>query len=208
MDSKKYASALKNAEYKSHVWLACGAVLLIANLMLAMAVISADSNEKTIIVPAGFNTPFTVEGNKVSPEYIEQMGRYFGNLLLTFHERNAQAQFDTVLRYTHPSAYSELKTQFDVDVDRIRRNDISSVFYLMKIYVKGNVAIITGELNGLVGSQLVSKRQKSYELAFNYDGDLTILSFKEVAANSVGDFEAVEKPDEVMIEQEAGSSEG
>ena len=74
MDSKKYASALKNAEYKSHVWLACGAVLLIANLMLAMAVISADSNEKTIIVPAGFNTPFTVEGNKVSPEYIEQMG--------------------------------------------------------------------------------------------------------------------------------------
>lgn len=200
MDKKKYGSAIINANYKSSLWMGVAAVLLLSNLMLAYFVMTADTTEKTIVTPPMMDTPFSVTGNEVSPEYIEQMARYFSQLLLTYHKANAQAQFNTVLHYTDPTVYSEMKSQFAVDYDRISRNDISSVFYMMGIHVKKNVAIITGELNGYIGSHLVSKQQKTYELSFRYNGALTITGFNEIQRDSTGGYKVVEQDEAVMIE--------
>lgn len=200
MDKKKYNSTVVNANYKATLWMGVAALLLISNVMLSGFVITADTSEKTVIVPPKIDKPFSVQGNDVSPEYIEQMARYFSQLLLTYHKKNAQSQFDTILHYTDPSVYSEMKTRFSLDFDRISRNDINSVFYLMGIHIKKNVAIITGELNGFIGSHLVSKKQKTYELRFNYNGKLTITGFNEMQKDSVGIYNIVKPDDEILIE--------
>ena len=200
MDRQKYSSKVINANYKATLWMGLAVALLASNVMLASFVMTADTSEKTIVVPPQMDKPFSVHGNEVSPEYIEQMARYFSQLLLTYHKSNAQSQFNTVLYYTDPSVYSEMKTRFSIDYDRISRNDISSVFYQMGIHIKNNVAYISGELNGFVGSHLVSKRQKTYELRFSYNGNLTITAFNEIKRDSMGAYEVIEPDEEMMIE--------
>lgn len=207
MDKQKYTSTVINANYKATLWMGIAAIMLVSNVMLAGFVVTADTSEKTIVVPPQVEKPFTVQGNEVSTAYIEQMARYFSQLLLTYHKQNAQAQFNTVLHYTDPSVYSEMKTRFAVDYDRISRNDISSVFYMMGIHIKKDVAVISGELNGFIGSHLVSKKQKTYELRFNYNGQLTITGFNELQKDSVGSYEVVKPDDEMLIETPSASTE-
>jgi conjugal transfer pilus assembly protein TraE len=200
VDKRKYTSTVINANYKASLWMGLSALLLVSNVMLAGFVLTADTSEKTIVVPPQLDQPFSIQGHDVGPEYIEQMARYFSQLLLTYHKQNAQAQFDTVLHYTDPSVYSEMKTRFALDRDRISRNDISSVFYLMGIHIKKQVAIISGELNGYVGSHLVSTQQKTYALHFHYDNQLRLTGFNELQQDSMGSYEVVKPDDEVMIE--------
>jgi len=207
VDKQKYTSTVINANYKANLWMGIAAVMLMSNVMLAGFVFTADTSEKTIVVPLQVEKPFTVQGNEVSTAYIEQMARYFSQLLLTYHKKNAQSQFNTVLHYTDPLVYSEMNTRFAVDYDRISRNDISSVFYLMSINIKKNVAVISGELNGFIGSQLVSKKQKTYELRFNYNGQLTITGFNELQKDTVGSYKIVKHDDDVLIETPAASTE-
>ena len=167
MDKVKYASGAVNASYRSVFWMWVALVLLLSNLMLATFILTSDMSEKTIVVPAKVDEAFSVQGDQLSPSYIEQMARHFSHLLLTYHKQNAQYQFDTVLRYTDPAIYNDMKTRFAMDVERIRRNDIRSVFHPMKIHVKENTAMITGELSGFVGEHLVNTHVKTYELRFN-----------------------------------------
>lgn len=200
MDKQKYASAYINANYKSSLWMGVAGILLASNVMLASFVMTANTSEKTILMPPELEKPFFIHGNEVSPAYIEQMAKFFSQQLLTYHKKNAKYQFDSVLRHTDPSVYSEMKTRFMVDIDRISRNDISSVFYLMGIHIKKNVAILTGEQNGFIGSHLVSKKQKVYELRFNYNGKLSITGFNEVEKNALGGYGVIHQNDEMMIE--------
>lgn len=197
-----------NANYKSVFWMWVALVLLLSNLMLASFVITSDTSEKTIVVPAELNQPFSVQGERLSPSYIEQMARHFAHLLLTYHKQNAEYQFDLVLRYTDPAVYNDMKTAFSLDIERIRRNDIRSVFHPMKIHVKENTAYITGELSGFVGGHKVNTAVKTYEFRFNYGSNLTLVAFNELAKNSVGSYERVAQDEDFMIDQNASGDNG
>lgn len=193
MDKKKYASSIINANYKSNVWMIFSFILLLGDLLLAGYIFKTDTSEKTIVTPPRTTKPFTIKGNKVSPQYIEEMGRYFSQLLLTYHKKNAKSQFNDVLYYVDPSIYSEMETKFSLDVDRISRNDISSVFYLMKIHIKENVAIIEGQLKGFIGSQMINDNLKTYEMKFQYNGKLMITGWNELKKDSTGKYEKVKQ---------------
>lgn len=205
MDKKKYSSTLAQAIWQTNYSRIIALGLLISNMVLAYAIVSADISEKTIVVPPGFDTPFAVKGNDVSPEYIQQMGRYLSQLLLTYQKKNARAQFDTVLRYAHPAVYGDLRTRFRMEVDRIGRNDISSVFHILSIHSRKDKAIIYGELTGFIGGHQVSKREKTYELNFQYGGTLQITGFNELQKDSVGGYVRTEQEDDVILDMPAAS---
>jgi conjugal transfer pilus assembly protein TraE len=203
VDKRKYSSAIHNANFKVSFMMLLASGMLVANIGLAYFVVTVDIAEKTIVVPTGFDKSFSIQGDQVSAEYIELMAKYFGQHLLTYHKQNIQSQFDTVLRSTDPSIYGSMKTRFAVDAERISRNDISSVFYLMSIHVNKNVAVLMGEQVVFVGSQLVDKKQKSYEIGFKYDnGKLTLASFNEVKKSAEGNYELIKPQDELLIEQQ------
>ena len=201
MDKQKYASAIINTYYRASFWTFVSVALLISNVLLSVFVVTADTSEKTIIVPPDLEKSFFVKGDELSPEYIEQMAKYFSQLLLTYHKQNAQSQFNTILRHTNPLVYGEMNTRFLIEVERILRNDISSVFYLMGIHIKNNSAVLIGEQLGMVGSQVVSKNKKTYQINFNYDsGKLTIVGFNEVIKTSSGKYEVIKEENQVMID--------
>lgn len=187
MVREKYKSSLKNANYRAWVWMLFAGGLLFSNVLLAIFVIKADTSEKTIITPPVIDQPFWVQGDEVSKEYIEQMARYFSQLLLTYHKANAARQFESVLQFADPTVYNQMKARLLAESERISRNDLGSVFYLMGIHIKKHTAIVNGELVGMIGQQVVSRKQKYYEISFNYrNGNLYVDRFSEVKKDYSG----------------------
>ncbi len=193
MVKNKYVSAIVNSEYTKVFWMGVSGVLLISNVMLANFVMTATTTEKTIVTPPVVTKAFWVRGDEISKEYIEQMADYFSQQLLTYQVDTAESRFDTVLHFVDPQHYAEMKSKLGSDAERIKRNEMSSVFYSQGIHIKDKSAVITGELVGMVGEQIVSRAQKHYEIKFAYNnGVLTIESFTEVQLEPGSDIVATE----------------
>jgi len=209
VNSNKYKSAWLSAHYRSSVWMMVAAVLLVSNLLLSIFVLHADTSEKTIIVPPSLNKPFWIRGTQLSPDYIEQMAAYFSQLLLTYHPQNARSQFESVLRYTDPHTYNAMKAKLYADAQRITRNEISSVFYPMGIHISNTLATINGELVGMIGQQVVSRKQKYYGIQFDYrNGSLFVESFNELIPDGSGkNFTKVEAENESLVDPASVNSE-
>jgi type IV conjugative transfer system protein TraE len=158
-------------------------VLLAVNAMLAVFVVRADTREKTIIVPPHFDRPFAVRGSELSPAYIEQMGRYFASLLLTYHKQTARAQFHAALQYFAPQGYGKAKAALDAEAERIERNGLAAAYYISSVEITANTACITGTSLGMMGKQIVSRQMRSYSITFHYgSGQLFITDFHESAS--------------------------
>lgn len=193
MVKNNYVSAIVNSEYNKVFWMGVSGVLLISNVMLSSFVMTATTTEKTIVTPPVVTKAFWVKGDEISKEYIEQMADYFSQQLLTYQVDTAQSRFDTVLHFVDAQHYAEMKSRLGSDAERIKRNEMSSVFYSQGIHIKEKSAIITGELVGMVGEQIVSRAQKNYEIKFAYNnGALTIESFQEVQLEAGSDVVAAE----------------
>lgn len=207
MDKKTYKSWITGSHITKTIWMGIAGLLLVSNVLLSFFVVTADTSEKTIVTPPHFEKPFSVTANEVSPEYTEQMARYFAYLLLTYQPNTAEAQFQDVVRYAHPSVHSGMQTNFMLDVERIRRNNISSVFYPMGIHVSDTVATVRGEQAVFIGSQLVNKREMVYRFEFVYDGgQFSFISYNELKKGSDGTFQPVAPDKGVLVEvsEEAG----
>lgn len=205
MDRRKYASAIKNAGLSKAVWSAIALASIVSNVMLSYFVITADTSEKTIVQPFNIERPFWVKGDEVSTSYLEQVTGLFSQHLLTFQKRTARNQFDRILGYAHPSNYATMSARYNLDADRISRNDIASVWHPLGTHTVGKTVYTTGEQWGYVGTQLVSTSMRVY--AFNYDytnGILHFLGHDEIKKNQSGEYE-ISLPEEILLIETNGA---
>lgn len=197
MNKDKYLSSLVSANYKTAVWMLAAGVLLAANLLLVVFLFTIDLSQQTIVVPPDLERPFSIHGETVSPAYIEQMAKYFSQLLLTYHIDNVTAQYDAVLHHVDPTVYADLKARLHAQAERIQRNLVGSVFYPMGIHIAKMNATITGELVGLIGKEIISRKQKYYELQFTYrNGTFYLVRFQELEKGPDNEFRPIEPADD------------
>ena len=181
MNKDKYLSSLVAANYKTAVWMITSGALLTICLLLSIFIFSADLTEKTIILPPDITKPFSIHNNVVSPTYIEQMTRYFAQLLLTYHDDNVDNQFDTILRHVEPGTYAGLKAALHAKASRVHRHQIGSVFHPMGIHVAKQTATINGELVSMIGKKIISRTPTWYEFTYNYrNGSFYLVKFQEL----------------------------
>ena len=205
MDKKKYGSSMLNASITKKVWMLIAVGMIASNLLLAIFVVTADTSEKTVVQPFNITREYWIKGDKVSASYLEQVTETMGQRLLTYQKRTARNQFDRVLEYAHPSVYSTMSARFKLDADRISRNDIGSVWHPHGVHTVGEVVYVTGEQQGFVGAQLVSKGQRIYSFTYGYEnGVLHFYGHDEIKKNSNGDYEIV-LPDEILLIEQNGS---
>lgn len=180
MNQQKYTSVLMDHSGQiKRLWLLVGG-LVAAIVLLVILVFSLNKNEKTIVVPAGFDKPFTVRGNEYSNEYKEQMVSYVLQLLLNFQPTNVKYQFNEVLRYVHPSAYSTLRQKLSGEAQTIITDGASSVFYTSSIATDANEVIAKGELVGSVGDRVVSRKTVSFKMMIDTNGGFYIMGWSKV----------------------------
>lgn len=202
MNRQKYLSNLKDAVNSSSMTGLYLLLSMLSNVVLAFFVMTADTSEKTIITPATIDKKFSIHGNHLDADYIELMTRFFSQLLLTYHKGNVDNQFGVVLQYVSPASYPQVKIKFKNDIERIKRNEITSVFHPMGIHIKGNSAVITGELENHVGGKSVNKKQKSYQFNFDYKGIISLIGYHEVLKDSVNGYRPIVDETEIMINEQ------
>lgn len=180
MNESRYRSLLAQFQWRRDLWMGVAVAMVVSNLALAGWVLATDTTEKTIVVPPSFERRFWVQGDTVSPEYLEQMAVWFAHLALTYNPDNIDYQAKLFLRYAEPASYGALAAQLAADSEKVRRNRVSSVFYPREVKTTGDQVMLDGDLVTWVGSKLTETRRGVFEMQFVYrDGRLFVAKFQD-----------------------------
>lgn len=169
------------AQRNGYMMLALGSTLVCVLQMLV--VVFLINREKIILVPPTSEKSFWVSAQHVSPEYLSEMTTFFTNLRLNITPESASTQRETLLRYTDPNYYNQLKSQLIQEADHINEQHISVAFFPVNVKVDPQhfKAMIEGDLKSYVGEASLPTKRVNYLVTYRYDaGRLLIKSFEEV----------------------------
>ena len=196
MERRRYVSVLAESVHRRNLWMATALAMVLANLLLSCKVLTTSTQEKTIVTPPVLEKAFWVQGEKVAPEYLEMMATFFAGLALSYTKDNIEGQVALFLRYTDPVAHGELATRLNAEAEKIRRNNLSSVFYPVEVRVRDKTqqVAITGDLVTMVGEQVTGRRRAVFALRLSYrNGRLFVAEFNE-ATDEAHPFPAAAQP--------------
>ena len=157
-----------------------------ANIVTALIAYRLVGYERVIVVPPAVHKSFWVENDRVSAEYLEQMGYFLIQLALNVTPQSVDYQSRLLLQYVAPASYGEIKTAMTVVAERLKRDGASTVFSARNVTTDERTLKISiqGSLTTFIGDRRVSDVTKSYLVELQYAlGKLTIKSFKEATVN-------------------------
>ncbi len=159
---------------------------LALNIVIAAIAFRLIGLERVILVPPAIHKSFWVESDKVSAEYLEQMGYFLAQLVLNVTPQSVDYQSKLLLQYAAPASYGEIKTAMAVAGERLKRDGAATVFSPRTINVDERAlkVAVQGQLTTFISDRRVSDVSKSYLIELQYaQGRITIKSFKETNAN-------------------------
>jgi conjugal transfer pilus assembly protein TraE len=187
MQLTHYKSRLQHMLAQRNGYLVLAALLAGVCLLLTISVCRLIGRERIVITPPVVNQAFWVEAKAVSPEYLSQMASFLAQLRLNLTPGNAAYQQETLLRYTDPAYYGDLKNELVSEAGQLEKTHTSLIFYPVEVTVdvKQLAADITGDLSATVGNDHLPVQRIRYQLQFRYsEGRLWLKSFEEIKTNS------------------------
>lgn len=170
-------------------------IILILSITLFMAIGVAYKNmnrERTTIIPPVTRETFWVDSSDADPKYLQEMSTYFVLLANNISPSNIDYQNKLFLNYVNPAQQAELKSALDQQSQRVKRNQLVTMFYIkgFRVDSASNKVVITGQLDTLVGDKLTSSVEKMYRIGYQIiNGKLYIIEYGEVqSANPWGEF--------------------
>ena len=162
MKIKRFRSNLSTAQWGNRMWSGIAIAMVISNVLLAYHIITNDTREKTIVVPPEIEQPFSIQGDNASPEYLTQVGEWFASLALSYNPKNVDYRINVFLRYAAPESFSVLQTHLQEEAERIKRNEMSAMFFPTDAKVRGDyVATSANDIGPATLNQFVPGRSIS-----------------------------------------------
>lgn len=183
MEIAQYKSRLQHLIAQRNGYLVLAVTLAVISLVLVICVCRMINRERIVIVPPTVNQAFWVNSQTVSPEYLSQISSFLTQLRLNMTPSNAEYQRETLLRYTDPTYYGELKNELVEEADHLEKTHTSLIFYPVDISVDAHVltAQISGDFSATVGNVPLPVQRLTYFLRYRYSqGRLWLQSFQEV----------------------------
>jgi conjugal transfer pilus assembly protein TraE len=154
------------------------------NILLAVAIVSLNKETRTVNLPPKVDKGFWIEGEKMSPEYIEQMGNYVTQLMLNVTPNSVQYQGKMVLDITAPASYNSLKHKTALSGAVLNRDGVSTFFSPRQVYTDAqhfpNKVAFGGNLSVVMSDKKVSEFAKVYLVEFGFvAGRTALIDFKE-----------------------------
>ncbi|EAT10690.1 type IV conjugative transfer system protein TraE (plasmid) [Bermanella marisrubri] len=194
MNRDVYKSVIAQMNVSRLFWASLSSLLIVSNVLLAYFVVTADTSEKTTLVPIGFESEFWVHNEEVDPEYLEQMSLFFLDLYTDYHPSNVESRFKMILKYVEPSAHGLLERRFDSEAQRIRNSSLSSTFHPSAIKIRETTVFVHGILQGLVAGKATDPDLDAvFRIDFEHDhGRLFIKTIERVIETQSGEYLAYE----------------
>jgi conjugal transfer pilus assembly protein TraE len=159
---------------------------MVTNLILAVFVIRMAGHERIVVVPPTIHKTFWVETDKVSPEYLQQMGYFLMQLTLNVTPQSVDHQSKVLLSYAAPAAFGELRTTLTATAERLKRDGAATVFSAHDVTVDERALKVgvRGQLTTYVSERRVSEIAKGYSIEFQYSaGRIYLKAFRETHPN-------------------------
>ena len=159
---------------------------MLTNLILAGFAFRMSGRERIVVVPPTVHKTFWVEDERVSAEYLEQMGYFLMQLTLNVSPLSIDHQSKVLLQYAAPAAYGELRTALSSAAERLKRDGAATVFSPRDLIVdeRSLKVGIRGQLTTFISDRRVSEVAKGYAVEFQYTaGQIFLKSFRETNPN-------------------------
>ena len=184
MDFAKLNNDLKEMRKRNHgLGLAVGG--LIASLFTCLVIIlNLVGTERTIVVPPSVDKTFWVTKDRVSKEYLEQMGSFVAWLILDVSPASIDWKKDILLNYVAPDQHGAMKSRQEIESERLKRINASTFFLPQQLVPseEQQIVVIRGRLRTQVNGQDTATETKAYLAEFRYiGGRMHLKSFKEIS---------------------------
>lgn len=158
------------------------AASLATNILMAAGFAGFDKSVRTIFTPPQITKSFWVEGEELSPEYLEQMGLWVIDLFANVSPSSIDYKIAQILRYVDPAIHGELQLRFKAGADRLKAENISKVFSPRDVSISPSRQAIAfiGTQDVWLGDKKISTVQIAYLVRFsNANGMTTIRELRE-----------------------------
>ena len=166
------------------VFLITGSMLV--NLVLAVFAVRLAGHERVVVVPPTIHKTFWVESDRVSAEYLEQMGYFLMQLTLNVTPMSVDHQAKLLLQYAAPASFGELRAALAAAGQRLKRDSASTVFSAQDVSVdeRGLRVGVRGQLTTYISDRRVSDVSKGYAIELQYAaGRVFLKAFRETNPN-------------------------
>ena len=156
------------------------------NLVLALFAVRASGHERIVVIPPSVHKTFWVEQERVSSEYLEQMGYFLMQLTLNVTPQSVDHQAKLLLQYAAPASFGELRTALLAAAERLKRDGASTVFSAPDLVVDERTLRVgvRGQLTTFISDRRVSEVSKAYAIELQYAGGRMFLkAFRETNPN-------------------------
>ena len=159
-------------------------LILSASLLLVVILESLClllKNQRIIVLPPEVRREFWAQGNRFSPEYLEERAVYMAHLALNVNQENHAYNSEILMRYADVNTCGYLREKFAKHSKILKQNDASTRFDIKNIRVvpDHNKVYLTGVMNNFVGMKNVSTRRETYVVEFSVQsGRLFLKDFK------------------------------
>ncbi|MGC9100089.1 MAG: TraE/TraK family type IV conjugative transfer system protein [Caldisericum sp.] len=144
-------------------------IIAVAIVINGVYVYRAAISQRVVLVPLGLTKEVYVTGNEASQEYLSELTYLFISLLYQYTPSTASSQFETALKFAHPSFYPELQRILYRRLKEINDLQITATFLIEKLEIRPQERRIkvTGTYTERIGAHSPVSTKKEIEL--NYD---------------------------------------
>ncbi|RJG00569.1 type IV conjugative transfer system protein TraE [Noviherbaspirillum sedimenti] len=183
MDFAKLDNDLKEMRRRNRALSLTVGGLILGLLICLVIILNVVGMERTIVVPPTIDKSFWVTRDRVSRDYLEQMGSFVAWLILDVTPASIDWKKDILLNYVAPDQHGAMQSRQDIEAERLRRINASTFFLPQQLVPnedKQTVAI-RGRLRTQVNGQETATETKAYLAEFQYAGGrMHLKSFKEM----------------------------
>jgi len=194
MDHQRHQGDLKDLRTRNRNLGLAVAGLVFALILALVIILEQLGSERTIVTPPTIEKSFWVTKNRVSKEYLEQMGAFVAWLVLDVSPESIDWKKNVLLGFVPPDQSGAMKARQDLEAERLKRMN-AATFFAPKQLVPDEDAqsvLLTGRLRTQVNGQDTTADTKSYLAEFAYRGGrVHLITFKEIPNGSQAPLPAV-----------------
>ena len=183
MDFERLNSDIKEMRRRNRsLGLTVGA-LAIGHVVALIVILNLIGTVRTVIVPPSIDKSFWVSRDKASSEYLEQMGSFIAWLVLDVTPSSIDWKKGVLLGYVEPGQYGALKTRQEVEAERLKRINASTLFMPQQLVPSedAQTVVVRGRLRTLVNGFETANDLKAYLVEFSFNGArMHLKTFKEL----------------------------
>lgn len=144
-------------------------ILLFVIFVLGFAFATKENQTKIVLQPVGSkNMDIFVTDNEASKEYLKSLTEDIVSLRFLFTPETVDSKFDRMLSLVHPKDFPEMQKFVVSEAERIKKNNLSSVFYpqSFQMDVENKKVALHGRLINYSGDKRVLDQMKTYRIDY------------------------------------------